>query len=516
MKNNENALAIGKTLANGRYRITGVLGEGGFGITYQATSREKVSGNIGQMDVEIPVAIKEFFMKENCDRDISSGNVSVPSSASHAKVDRYRQKFIKEAHSMAKLNHPNIVHVADVFEENQTVYYVMQYLRGGSLRSYIDKHGAMSEGQAVRYIRQIAEALEYMHTEHNMCHFDVKPGNIMLDDRNNAMLIDFGISKSYDNTGHETSDTPPGLSKGYAPLEQYNQSLQDFSPVTDIYSLGATLYAILTGKNPPEASIVNEQGLGEKPASISDRTWNAIEKAMQPIRKNRPQQMTDFIACLDGTDNKVEKEYPDSQENEVTVTVGNFGESDETQTSEEEGVVIEPVVPDASDVSPEPEPDPLPSSHKKWLIPLVLAIVLGVAAFIAYPHILGREKMVENYPVYGPGGNVAFHYTGPLVKGFPEGKGKAIYTDQDKDTYTGHFVAGNRNDTFATLTFKNGDKYEGSFVNDLFGEGSYIMKKDGSYFKGTFKDFQPYNGTWYDVNGKIIVRVVDGEEKAKK
>ena len=252
----DTSLRRGAKLQNGRYTIVRVLGQGGFGITYQAMTKEKVTGNLGEMEVEVPVAIKEFFMKDTCLRDTAGDSVSIPSTGTTDQVEKYRQKFIKEAHNLAQLNHPNIVHVADVFEENNTVYYVMQFLRDGSLRGKLKENGPFPEEEAVRYTLQIAEALDYMHSQKHMCHYDVKPGNILLNG-DKAMLIDFGISKNYTSDGRETSATPVGLSKGFAPLEQFQQSLQDFSPVSDIYSLGATLYNLVTGEVPPEASTVN-------------------------------------------------------------------------------------------------------------------------------------------------------------------------------------------------------------------------------------------------------------------
>ena len=181
-------LRYGATLQDGRYTIIKVLGQGGFGITYQATTKQKMTGNLGEMEVDVPVAIKEFFMKDTCLRDQTNNNVSIPSTGSNEQVDKYRQKFIKEAHNLAQLNHPNIVHVADVFEENNTVYYVMQFLKDGSLRDKLKANGRLTEEDAIRYTTQIAEALQYMHAEKHMCHYDVKPGNILLNG-DKAMLI---------------------------------------------------------------------------------------------------------------------------------------------------------------------------------------------------------------------------------------------------------------------------------------------------------------------------------------
>lgn len=290
-------LKAGTILQGGKYRIVSVLGQGGFGITYQAVMKSSVTGNLGGLSVDVFVTVKEFFIKDLCLRAEDSSYVSVPSTGSRAQADKYRQKFVKEAHNIAQLDHPNIVKVMDVFEENGTEYYVMQYLNGGSLRDYMKAHGPMAEPLALRYVMQIADALAYMHKERHLCHLDVKPGNILLND-GNAVLIDFGISKGYNEQGGETSSTPVGISDGYAPLEQYHNSLQDFSPESDVYSLGATLMALLTGQTPPDANYVNEFGLGSRPPYVTERTWAAIVAAMQPRRRDRLRSMDDFIDFL--------------------------------------------------------------------------------------------------------------------------------------------------------------------------------------------------------------------------
>ncbi|WP_420493263.1 TonB family protein [Segatella copri] len=285
-------------LQNKKYKIENIIGQGGFGITYKAIMKETVSGSLGNMEVDVPVAIKEFFMKDTCEREEGTGKITVPSQGSRALVELYRKMFVKEATNLAQMNHPHIVKVVDVFEENDTVYYVMQYLSGGSLADYVKQHGALDEAIAIKYIQQIGSALEYMHQRH-ICHYDVKPSNILLDDKGSAMLIDFGISKGYTEEGHQTSSTPVGISAGYAPLEQYQQNLQDFSPATDVYGLAATLFYLLTGKNPPEASIVLNEGIGDKPIGISDTVWHAIEQGMNPRKKDRVQTVKNYLALLD-------------------------------------------------------------------------------------------------------------------------------------------------------------------------------------------------------------------------
>ena len=281
-------LKDGTLLQGGKYRIIRLLGQGGFGITYEAEHtmfRQKV-------------AVKEFFMKDICNRDEETCGVSVPSLGSRELVEKFRVKFIKEAQLLWSLNHPHIVRVLDVFEENATAYYVMELVPGGSLKGMIVKNGPLSEAVAEGYVRQVADALAYIHSRHTV-HLDVKPSNILLRTPGDVVLIDFGISKHCDQAGGQTSSTPVGLSKGFAPMEQGRDGdVRQFKPSTDIYALGATLYYLLSGTVPPEASIIAEDGL-PRPDGISDRMWAVIEKSMKPFRKDRPQDINAFLSLLD-------------------------------------------------------------------------------------------------------------------------------------------------------------------------------------------------------------------------
>ena len=284
-----NALKTNAVLQNGKYRIEGVLGQGGFGITYLAS----------QVALNRKVTIKEFFMKELCNRDEQTSQVSVPSMGSVDTVARFRAKFVKEAQTIAALNNPHIIHIHDIFEENGTAYYVMDYLSGGSLSDLVQRDGVLAEATALGYIRQVADALSYIHAR-NINHLDIKPSNVLIDGNGNAVVIDFGLSKRYDETGSQTSTTPVGISHGFAPLEQYQPGgVSTFSPATDIYSLGATLYKLLSGQTPPNATALLDADLDLSRLSASPTTKAAIVAAMQPKRKGRPQTIEAFIAMLD-------------------------------------------------------------------------------------------------------------------------------------------------------------------------------------------------------------------------
>lgn len=279
-------------LQGGKYTIISILGQGGFGITYLGV----------QSGLDRKVAIKEFFIREMCKRDDSTNHVTLGTEGSRETVDMYRQKFLKEARSIAQLNHPNIVRIIDVFEENGTAYYVMEYAEGGSLKDKVKEKGSLSEAVATRYIIQVAEALDYIH-QRNMNHLDVKPGNIMLNEKGETLLIDFGLSKQYDaSSGSQTSSTPIGISEGYAPMEQYKRGgVSVFSPETDIYALGATFFNLLTGVTPPSASDVYEDGIPVKELEskgVSRKAIGVICQAMAGRKKDRLKSAQAFIDAL--------------------------------------------------------------------------------------------------------------------------------------------------------------------------------------------------------------------------
>ena len=288
-------LLTGSTLQGGKYIIVQTLGLGGFGITYEAE----------QVALHRRVAIKEFFMKEYCDRDSTTSHVTLGTSeGSKELVEKFRMKFIREAQMIAGLDNPHIIKIHDIFEENGTAYYVMPFLDGGSLADKVKENGPLSEQEAIGYIKQIGNALDYLHKQ-NILHLDVKPSNVLLNSAGEAVLIDFGISKHYDEAGSQTSTTPVGISKGFAPMEQYQQgNMSKFSPATDIYSLGATLYFLLTGQAPPEAAEVNEDGIPEIP-HISTATNKAIEQAMSPKRKDRPQSIQEYFGSFERSDTTI-------------------------------------------------------------------------------------------------------------------------------------------------------------------------------------------------------------------
>ena len=276
----------GVLLANGEYQVSKVLGQGGFGITYQGVDTK----------LNRAVALKEFF-PEGCWREgttvISAGRWD-KSSYTDAK-----QRFLQEGQTLGQFNHPGIVRVFYYFEENNTAYMVMEYLQGKTLAELLKSRGGkLPEADALHYIQIVGQALDKVH-QAQMLHQDVKPDNIMLAQDGRAVLIDFGAA--IDFTGSNAARLTTLLTPGYAPLEQYGQSLK-CANYTDIYALGATLYHLVTGKVPVSA-IERAAGVPLKTAreinpAISDRISASIDKAMAMDVNQRPESVKEFLDLL--------------------------------------------------------------------------------------------------------------------------------------------------------------------------------------------------------------------------
>ncbi len=262
------------TLQAGKYRIERVLGQGGFGITYLAN---QVSSNC-------QVAIKELFLNGVNER--SSNSVQVSNSVNDPLFEKQKEKFKKEAKRIMSLDNKHIVKVYDLFEENNTVYYVMDYLEGESLASKMKREGhPMSESEVMDILPQLLDALSEIH-KYQIWHLDIKPANIMLIGKT-VVLIDFGASKQI--TPSEMTSTALYFTPGYAPAEQTGMLFNQFGPWTDLYAVGATIFNLLTGKSPLEFDI-EEFKEDDLPKSNLGLMYKMINWMMQPRRKERPQK----------------------------------------------------------------------------------------------------------------------------------------------------------------------------------------------------------------------------------
>ena len=280
------------------YEIERVLGQGSFGITYRA--RLCLSGELGELASSVTVAVKEFFMKDINGRE----GTSVTSGSNSGVYSDYKAKFKREAVNLSRMKHPGIVKVLEAFEANNTFYYAMEYIEGGSLDSYIREWGSLPEREALDCVEHIGSALAFMH-DHRMLHLDLKPLNVMRRANGRPVLIDFGLSKQYGDDGQpESSTTIGGGTPGYAPIEQANyHEGRDFPVTLDVYALGATLYKMLTGQTPPVAADVLNDGFPEEPLrqkQVSRKTIEALRKAMSPMKKERWQTVEEFLGALKG------------------------------------------------------------------------------------------------------------------------------------------------------------------------------------------------------------------------
>ena len=395
-------LPNGHLLQNGKYKLTHVVGQGGFGITYKGVWYTEVKGPLGTVQTEVPVCIKEYFFKDYCYRDADSLAVCVHSATGKQLFDKFKEKLIKEARILSEVHHPYIVNVLEVFEEHNTAYIAMEYIDGYSLKSLLGKEGMLPEQQAIRYIRQIGEALQFVH-EKSILHLDVKPSNILIDKQGNARLIDFGVSKRYDIEQEETSTTLLTLSKGFAAIEQYdNEGIQQFSPCPDIYSLGATLYNLLTGKIPTESILRATRPLKrprELNPAISEQTEAVILQAMQIIPADRYASIEELLAQLPQstfapTSQAGASAPAPSTEEEETLLVSSGGHPSASPTDEDETIVNTPSSPltqKPEQVSVQPAK---PARFKRVAVLLIGFVALVSAAFA----IFWQREAVEIHP----------------------------------------------------------------------------------------------------------------------
>lgn len=321
-------LPNGTFLQGGKYRIVRYISSGGFGCTYEA---EHVM--LGER-----VAIKEFFVKDFCNRDEATAHVTVGTQSKQRLFEKLNRKFVEEAKMLYRMQHPGIVHVSDIFEDNCTAYFVMNYINGSSLNEIVASEGRLTESRALKYIRQVCEALKYIHG-HDRLHLDIKPGNIMIDKDDNAILIDFGASKQYAEVDGENTSTLLGMTPGYAPLEQIGNNVVKFSPATDIYALGATLYKLLTGVTPPSANLLaSGEELRAFPERISQHVQEAVIKSMEINKNKRPQSIAEFLNLLyEPTNRNPSQSAP--QQNKPHF---NINDNEETQIIDESPKSITP------------------------------------------------------------------------------------------------------------------------------------------------------------------------------
>lgn len=241
-----NALPTGYSLH--RYQIEGVLGAGGFGITYRAMHEA----------LENEVAIKEYFPAEWAYRDHQGINVrantqgQIPAKQGEPPCYEWGlQRFLDEAKILVQINHPGVVRVRDYFAANGSAYIVMEFEEGESLSSQLQRGGILPEPELRGLLDDVMPALEAVHGQ-GYLHRDLKPSNLYVRSiDNHVILIDFGAARQA--LGRRTRSVTSVVTPGYSPIEQYVTVGEDYGPWTDIYALGAVLYRCITGAPPVEA-----------------------------------------------------------------------------------------------------------------------------------------------------------------------------------------------------------------------------------------------------------------------
>ena len=296
MQNNnqdyKSMLPIGSELQMGKYRVERYLSSGGFGNTYV----------VKNVEFDEIFAMKEFFMKGINEREQTMiTHVSVSNPTNSEQFDQQRDKFKKEARRLRGLHNKHLVQVHDLFEENGTAYYVMDYVEGESLSALLKRTGQpLSEHETLRILSEVLEGLDEVHKQ-KIWHLDLKPGNIMLNGQGEAILIDFGASKQLMDSGtYATTTGAMCYTPGYAPAEQIDQNIERIGPWTDLYALGATLYNLVSRNTPPAISDLQEGDAAfSYPPSVSRNMRKLIQWMMNPSRQRRPQSIGEVRLYLE-------------------------------------------------------------------------------------------------------------------------------------------------------------------------------------------------------------------------
>lgn len=279
----------------GCYEIDSFLGQGGFGVTYVA--RDTM--------LDLKVAIKEYLPERVAERELS-GNVQPRSEQDIHLFERGLANFLKEARTLARFNHPNIVRVMSVFELHGTAYMVMEYERGHDLKVIFNRRERINESLLKTLVGPILDGLEEVH-RHGFIHRDIKPANVLVRDNGTPVLLDFGSARLA--VGQDTEAITAMVTVGFAPLEQYSGLDDQQGPWTDVYALGAVLYYAITGQAPPDSTLRAAAVLNQKsdpylslspspPPGYSRSFCRAIDWALQFRVSARPQSLNQWRSRL--------------------------------------------------------------------------------------------------------------------------------------------------------------------------------------------------------------------------
>ncbi|CAK0753155.1 eukaryotic-like serine/threonine-protein kinase [uncultured Gammaproteobacteria bacterium] len=366
------ALPLGHQILE--YRLTAILGQGGFGITYRAEDQ-----TLGHA-----VAIKEYLPGAVAVRD--GVTVRSRSGAARDSFDWGRKRFLDEARTLAKFRHPNIVRVHRFFEANGTAYLVMDFEAGVSLAEYLRALGRLpSEAEIRAPLSPLLDGLAVVHGT-GFLHRDIKPQNILLRPDGAPVLIDFGAARLA--LGTHSQMLTAIVTPGYAPFEQYFESGCQ-GPWSDIYALGAVLYRMITGSRPPDAP-ARVQGTDPCRSAVeagrgrySPALLAAIDWALKPRTGDRPQSLAEWRAAL-------AEDLP-----AIPVTVR------DRKTPEPPTEAIEPSPSPSpsppAQAQPEPRPQSRPQSRFNLIHGLLILAAVGMLAAVLAPYLLNNFDLAREH-----------------------------------------------------------------------------------------------------------------------
>lgn len=314
-------LAPGSFLKGGAYQIAEPIGQGGFSLTYL--------GHEGSR--RLPVAIKEMF-PVGCVRE---GLRIVPANNwDAASFKDALESFVGEGKLLERFNHPGIVKVYALFEENGSAYLVMEFLQGESLSQGLQRRGAMNQEQALEVARQVGESLQIVHSG-GLIHSDVKPENVIRTEDGRLVLLDFGVSRGY-LSSKSAKVSMVAVSPGYSPPEQYVRT-KTLTPASDIYALSASLFHLLTQRMPPDA-VSRRRGaplppLVELNPTVSNRFWQAIEVGLHEEPDERFDTVKDFMEMLGCLEENANRPTLGAMQAPATIEVRKLAEIDAKQSS---------------------------------------------------------------------------------------------------------------------------------------------------------------------------------------
>ena len=522
-------LPPGTPLMNGQYLVGKILGKpGGFGITYLGWDSQLATF----------VAIKEYLPRDIAGRHFDRLSVSAHTSADSEHFRYGMEQFLQEARTLAQFDHPNVVRVRTFFQENGTAYLVMDYLQGNSLLDHLTELGGrMTEQAALDTMLPLLDGLREVHSK-GFLHRDIKPQNIYITTAGRAILLDFGTARQAfgeRNRGMTTILTP-----GYAPWEQYHRHGKQ-GAWTDIYACAATLYHVVTGTVPPEASERVAQDTLQPPMllapGLSAHFNYAIMQALSIDPANRPQTVADFQTALKGQTTMAAPPPPPAaypppppapQPGAYTAPawtapppVSQMPASPPPPPNGPDSRWTPPPPPTPPGPMPYqqgyPAPVPPPAAPAKtgrkllWVAAAVVTLLVGGVA-LSYSSMNGYQTMSYKSGTYE--GNVSW--------GSPAGKGKLTYADGA--VYTGDFSSGQRQGK-GLYRSKNGDTYDGEWKNDKFDGQGKLALASGLRYEGSFKDGKrsgsgvqvhpdgrQYSGAWANdkANGTGVLTTKDG------